>query len=145
MVMPPLKVLLPKSDQLPPPFLTRLTTPAPLSLMRLLSRLLTLLAVPALRVRVRACPVEPHAMSPVLVKLSRAVALPVPLASMVELAETVKRRSVAPAAAPEKRRVPPARTRLAAALVELPMVLGLPPLARVVTSKTPSLMVVGRL
>jgi len=71
------------------------------------------------------------------------VSAPVPEASSVAVPAVpiVKRRSV-DTVAPVYCNVPPLIIRLAAALVELPMLLTTPPSARVLTASVPLLMVV---
>ena len=100
-----------------------------------------LLAPPFEPVRVKVWALLlPKAIAPVLEKFTKAANV-VPEASRVaELpaaSPIVKRRSLAPAAVPLKRSVPPPKTSLLAALVAAPRLLVAPPLARLATFKIP--------
>ena len=105
---------------------------------------------------------DPKAIAPVLAKTSAALfAEPAtrymfpktPSEAIVLLAASVKRRSMAiegvcvswtkEADWPTYWSVPPLRTKLAAALVEAPSELGMPPLARLVTASVPAVMTVA--
>ena len=120
-------------------------------------------AEPPCNVRVRgvATP-DPKVMAPVFAKTSAALfAEPAtrymfpktPSEAIVLLAASVKRRSIAiegvcvswtkEADWPIYWSVPPLRTKLAAALVEAPIELGMPPLARFVTASVPAVMTVA--
>lgn len=90
------------------------------------------------RVKVRA-EVEPlNPMLPVLVKLTA----PDPEASIVPLLPPIEKRRSVLTVAPVYLKVPPSITRFVAALLEAPMLLLLPPAAKVLAESVPPLMVV---
>src|ERR1700751_5808060 len=88
-------------------------------------------------VRVPVCPLKP--IDPVLVKLIA----PDPEASIVPLDVPIEKSRSVETAAPVYWRVPPLRTRFAAALVEAPILLLFPPLARELTDRVPPVILVA--
>ena len=125
----------PDRVQVPAPDLVKLV--APVLSAKMPAKVLAAVEVPV-KVKVRGLvpvyPAEPVAES---------VNAPVPEASIAPpLAVIVNRRSVL-VAAPVYFSMPPSKMRLPAALVEAPILLLVPPLARELTAKVPALMVVA--
>jgi hypothetical protein len=130
MAVAPLYVLAPESTQMPVPFLVSEVAPVPL----LPSVEANVPALEPVSVNVRAVLAPLKTTPPALVKLR----VPVPEASIVlpAVVPTVNSRSVL-TPPPVYCSVPPFNTRLAAALVEAPILLFALPLARELTESTP--------